>query len=234
MLIPEPLISASGFQEGNTMTAINAKSKKLKALSSQLKKSLGDEPVEVTNTKHLDGVAAGYKQGELIIKGDAGDYLGVLNAGATINLTGNAGKYVADNMTAGTIIVGKDAGLGAGMYCYGGNLVVRGDAGDFTGTMNKGATILVVGNIGDEAGTYMLAGNLIVVGNAGDNFANYLIRGNVFIGGDWETLGNNTDVVPLSEEDIEKLRSLLETYDVKAPVNEFKKIVAASEKPFYH
>ncbi len=216
------------------MTAINAKSKKLKALSSQLKEALGDEPVEVTNTKHLSGVAAGYKHGELIIKGDAGDYLGVLNAGATIKLTGNAGKYIADNMTAGTIIVDKNAGLGAGMYCYGGNLIVRGDAGDFTGTMNKGATILVVGDVGAEAGTYMLAGDLIVVGNAGENFANYLIRGNVFIGGDWETLGNNCDVVPLSEEDIDKLRALFETYKVESPITEFKKVVAASEKPFYH
>lgn len=231
--MPDSLGSAAGFQEGNTMTAINAKSKKLKVLSSLLKESLGEEPVEITNTKHLNGVAAGYKHGELIIKGDAGDYLGVLNAGATINLTGNAGKYIADNMTAGTIIVDKDAGLGAGMYCYGGNLVVRGDAGDFTGTMNKGATILVVGDIGAEAGTYMLAGDLVVVGNAGENFANYLIRGNVFIGGDWETLGNNTHVVPLSEEDIEQLRALFETYEVEAPLAEFKKIVAASEKPFY-
>jgi len=216
------------------MTAINAKSKKLKALSSQLKDALGDDPVEVSNTKHLSGVAAGYKHGQLAIKGDAGDYLGVLNDGATINLAGNAGKYVADNMTAGTIIVGGDAGLGAGMYCYGGSLVIRGDSGDFTGTMNKGATILVVGNVGAEAGTYMLAGDLIIVGNAGENFANYLIRGNVFIGGDWETLGNNTQVVPLSEEDIDKLRVVFEAYDVEAPLTEFKKIVAASEKPFYH
>ena len=215
------------------MTAINAKSKKLKALSSQLKAALGEDPVEVTNTKHLSGVATGYKHGELIIKGDAGDYLGVLNAGATINLTGSAGKYIADNMTEGTIVVDGDAGLGAGMYCYGGTLVIRGDAGDFTGTMNKGATILIEGNVGAEAGTYMLAGDLIVIGNAGENFANYLIRGNVYIRGDWETLGHNTHVETLSQEDIDKLSSLFKTYDVKAPVTKFKKIVAASEKPFY-
>ena len=216
------------------MTAINAKSKKLKALSSQLKAALGEDPVEVTNTKHLSGVATGYKHGELIIKGDAGDYLGVLNDGATINLTGSAGKYIADNMTAGTIVVDGDAELGAGMYCYGGTLVIRGDAGDFTGTMNKGATILVEGNVGAEAGTYMLAGDLIVVGDAGENFANYLIRGNVYIGGDWETLGHNTQIEPLSEEDVDKLSVVFKTFDVKAAIAEFKKIVAASEKPFYH
>jgi glutamate synthase domain-containing protein 3 len=216
------------------MTAINAKSKKLRALSSQLKEALGEEPTQITNTKHLNGVAAGYKHGEIIINGDAGDYLGVLNAGATISLTGNAGKYVADNMTAGAIVVDGDAGLGAGMYCYGGDLVIRGNAGDFTGTMNKGATIIVVGNVGAEAGTYMLAGDLIVVGDAGENFANYLIRGNVFIGGDWETLGHNTHVATLSEDDIEKIRIVFETYDIEADPSKFQKIVAASEKPFYH
>jgi glutamate synthase domain-containing protein 3 len=234
MLIPNTWIIAARCQEGKTMTAINAKSKKLKTLSSQLKEALGESPIEVTNTKHLSGVASGYKHGELIIKGDAGDYLGVLNDGATINLTGNAGKYIADNMTAGTIIVKGNADLGAGMYCYGGTLVIHGDAGDFAGTMNKGATILVEGDVGAEAGTYMLAGDLIVVGNAGENFANYLIRGNVYIGGDWETLGNNTQVESLTDDDIEKLGALFKSYDIKAPVAKFKKIVAASEKPFYH
>jgi glutamate synthase domain-containing protein 3 len=80
----------------------------------------------------------------------------------------------------------------------------------------------------------MLAGDLIVVGNAGENFANYLIRGNVFIGGEWKTLGHNTQIVSLSDDDTERLRVLFETYDVEADLSKFKKIVAASEKPFYH
>jgi len=216
------------------MTEINAKSKDLKALSKVLKESLDGQTVEVKNASHLHGVAAGLKHGEVIIQGDAGDYLGALNAGATIKVTRNAGNYLADNMTAGSVIVEGNAGYGAGQYCYGGTVVVRGDAGDFSATMNKGATIIVGGNVGADAGTYMLDGDLIVIGDAGENFANYLIRGNVFIGGEWQTLGHNTRIESLTDEDIAKLRENFKTYDIKANPSGFKKIMAASERPFYH
>ena len=111
---------------------------------------------------------------------------------------------------------------------------MRGNAGDFTATMNKGAIVIVCGNVGDEAGTYMLKGDLIVVGDAGENFANCLIRGNVYIGGNWKSLGSNTKVEPLSAEDKAKLKAYIETYQNDADPATFKKIVAASEKPFYH
>ncbi len=216
------------------METIDAKVEDLKAVNRHLKDLLNGQPVIVKNVGHLHGLAAGLKHGEVVVQGNAGDYLGVLNAGATIKVTRNAGKYVADNMTAGTVIIEGSAECGAGQYCYGGTVVVRGDAGDFTATMNKGATIIVAGNIGREAGTYMLKGDLIVVGNAGDNFANYLIRGNVYIGGEWTRLGHNTRVEPLTDEDVSKLRILFEKYEIDAIPTMFKKIVAASEKPFYN
>jgi methylamine---glutamate N-methyltransferase subunit B len=112
--------------------------------------------------------------------------------------------------------------------------VVKGDAGDFTATMNKGATIIIGGDVGSDAGTYMLKGDLVVVGNAGQNFANYLIRGTIFIRGQWASLGQNTRVEPLTEDDIARLHTYLELYSMDATPEEFKKIVAASEKPFYN
>jgi glutamate synthase domain-containing protein 3 len=137
-------------------------------------------------------------------------------------------------MTTGLIIVDGNADYGVGQYCYGGTVVVHGNAGDFTATMNKGATIVVNGNVGDEAATYMLKGDLVVVGDAGKNFANYLIRGNVYIGGQWESIGHNTKIEPLTNEDRVKLRSYFDTYQIKADPGAFRKIVAASEKPFYN
>jgi glutamate synthase domain-containing protein 3 len=216
------------------MKIIDAKRKDLKTVNRALRSSLNGQPVAVKHAEHLHGLAAGFRRGELIVEGDAGDYLGVLNAGATIRVTRDAGRYLADNMTAGAVIVNGSAEYGAGQYCYGGALVVHGDAGDFTATMNKGATIIVCGDVGDEAGTYMLKGDLIVVGNAGANFANYLIRGTVYIGGAWQSLGRNTRLEPLTDEDVAKLRAYFETYQIDADPAAFKKIVAASEKPFYN
>jgi len=216
------------------MKTIDAKAKDLKAVNNLLRKSVNGQPVAVKNVSRVHGLAAGLKHGQVIVQGNSGDYLGALNDGGTIKVTKNVGKYVADNMTSGTIIIEGNTDYGAGQYCYGGTVVVRGNAGDFTATMNKGAAIIVCGDVGNEVGTYMLKGDVIVVGNAGENLANYLIRGQVYIGGKWKSLGNNTRVEPLTDADTAKLRAYFETYQIKADPAAFKKIVAASEKPFYN
>jgi glutamate synthase domain-containing protein 3 len=216
------------------MKTINAKTKDLKQTNLTLRDAVNGQPVVIKNAAHINGLCAGLKHGQVIIEGSGGDYIAVLNDGAEIHVTQNVGKYLADNMTRGTVIVDGNTQYGPGQYCYGGTIVIRGDAGDFTATMNKGATIIVGGNAGDEVGTYMLKGDLIIVGNAGKNFANYLIRGNVYIGGKWESLGHNTVVEPMDDEGIAKLRAYFETYQIEADAKSFKKIVAASEKPFYN
>lgn len=216
------------------MKTIDAKAKDLRAVNRALKESVNGVPVKVKNADRVNGLAAGFKHGEIVIESDVGDYLGVLNAGAQIHVTQSAGKYVGDNMTAGAIIIDGNADYGVGQYCYGGTVVVRGDAGDFTATMNKGATIIITGNVGNEVATYMLRGDLVVAGNAGKNFANYLIRGNVYIAGQWESIGHNTKIEPMSDEDRAKLQKYFDTYDIKADPGAFQKVVAASEKPFYN
>lgn len=216
------------------MKVIDANNKDLKTTNGLVKKNLDDHPIAIRNARHLHGLAAGLHHGEVIIRGTAGDYLGALNSGAQITVTRNAGKYAGDNMTSGTIIIEGNADFGVGQYCYGGTVVVKGSAGDFTATMNKGAAIIVAGDVGSDAGTYMLKGDLVVVGNAGRNFANYLIRGTVFIRGQWVSLGQNTREEPLTVEDVARLKTYLELYSIAAKPEEFKKIVAASEKPFYN
>jgi len=216
------------------MKTIDAKSRDLKAVNSALKDSVNGNPVKVKHANHISGLGAGFKHGEIIVESSVGDYVGVLNAGAMIHVTEDAGKYAGDNMTDGVIVIDGNADYGAGQYCYGGTVVVHGNAGDFTATMNKGATIIINGNVGDEAATYMLKGNLVVAGNAGKNFANYLIRGTVYIAGQWASIGHNTKIEPLTDEDRAKLQTYFDTYQIKADPATFRKIVAASEKPFYN
>jgi glutamate synthase domain-containing protein 3 len=217
----------------HTASVLDAKGKDLRATSTELKSLLATESVVVKNASHLHGLCGGLKRGEITIDGDGGDYLGVVNDGASIKVTGNAGKYVADNMTSGTVIVERDADYGAGQYCYGGEVVIKGDAGDFTATMNKGATIVIGGDVGDEAATYMVAGEVIIAGDAGENLGNYLIRGNIYIGGDWASLGHNCAASELSVADAQRLESLLKEHGVKVKAKTFRKIVPLSDKPFY-
>lgn len=212
---------------------VDAKGRDLRSVNTELKQAIGEGPVIVHEAIHLHGLAAGFKGGALIIDDDSGDYLGVLNDGATIRVTKNAGRYLADSMTRGEVIVEGDAGYGVGAYSYGGRAVVKGNAGDFTAVMNKGATIIVNGDVGDDVATFMLAGDLVIVGNAGKHLGNYLIRGNIYIGGQWESLGHNTLLEQMSPDDYAKLRGYFDEYGIDADPTTFKKIVRRSEKPFY-
>lgn len=212
---------------------LNAKDKDLRTVSAELKSCLSDGEIVIENAAHLHGLCGGLKTGKITIHGDSGDYLGVLNDGATLRVTGNAGRYLVDNMTRGYVFVEGDCGYGAGAYCYGGTIVIYGPAGDFTAVMNKGATILVAGDVGDEVATYMLAGDLIIVGDAGKNLGNYLIRGNIYIRGQWASLGHNTRVEEMMPHDVAKLRGYLEEYGIQADPADFQKIVRLSERPFY-
>lgn len=212
---------------------LNAKDKDLRAVSAEIKGMISESKVIIKNAAHLHGLCGGLKGGDITIEGNSGDYLGILNDGATIRVTGNAGRYLADNMTRGTVIVEGDAGYGAGQYCYGGTIVVKGNAGDFTAVMNKGATIIIRGNVGDEVATYTLAGDLVIVGDAGKNLGNYLIRGNIYIGGKWESLGHNTLLEEMTQADLAKLRGYFDECGIEADPTTFKKIVRLSEKPFY-
>jgi glutamate synthase domain-containing protein 3 len=212
---------------------VDAKGRDLRSVSAELKEKVAQGPVQIKGAAHLHGLVAGFKSGDVTIEGDAGDYLGALNDGATIRIRKNAGRYLGDNMTRGTVIVAGSAGYGVGAYCYGGTAVVKGDAGDFTAVMNTGASIIVNGNVGDEVGTYMLAGDLVIVGSAGKNLGNYLIRGNIYIGGEWASLGHNTLLEEMTESDRAKLRGYFGEYGIQADPSTFKKIVRRSEKPFY-
>lgn len=213
---------------------LNAKGQDLQRVSRELKRLVEeDSSVTVKNTTHLHGLCAGLKKGEITLQGDSGDYLGVLNDGATIKVRGNAGKYVADNMTRGMVSVEGNADYGAAQYCYGGMVYIRGNAGDFTATMNKGATIIIGQDVGDEVATYMLGGELIIVGNAGLNLGNYLIRGHIYIGGQWVSLGHNCKEEGLTPEDTAKLEGYFAQYEIAAQPNLFRKITPQSAKPFY-
>ena len=205
----------------------------LRAVSSEVRRALAHGPVVLQGVEHLHGLLAGCDQGNVIIEGNAGDYLGVLNAGASIRVRGNAGSYLADNMTAGSVQVEGHAGYGVGAYCYGGIVVVHGNAGDFTAVMNKGADIIVGGDVGDEVATYMLAGDLVILGDAGRNLGNYLIRGTIYVGGRWRSLGHNTREEELTTGDVQRLQEHLARAGLQGDPAGFKKIVRLSERPFY-
>ena len=188
--------------------------------------------VTVLNTEHLYGIASGLQCGDITIKGNIGDYVGLLNSGARIIVKGDAGNFTGDNSWDGEIIVEGNTGYGTGIYSYGGTLVVYGDAGDAAGQLFKGGVLIVKGNVGDIVGLYMVGGEIVVVGDAGRELGDYMIRGAIYLRGEYKSLGHNTKYDKLVGEDLSRLNFLFKKYGIEVKADKFKKIVPLSKRPF--
>ncbi len=121
-------------------------------------------------------------QGEILVEGDAGAYLGAAMKGGKITLTGSAGFCAGAAMAGGRIEIAGDVGERAGgvpvgetLGMRGGLLTVGGDAGPMLGERLRRGLILIDGKAGDYAGARMIAGTILIKKEVG-RFAGYGLR----------------------------------------------------------
>ena len=110
----------------------------------------------------------GMKKYEIIVKGNAGMYLGAFMEGGRIVVEGNVGHFAALNMK-------------------GGELIIKGNCGDYLCASYRGewrgmsgGTVIVEGNVGKELGSYMRNGKIVVKGSA-DEFAGVCMSGGLIV-----------------------------------------------------
>jgi formylmethanofuran dehydrogenase subunit C len=122
----------------------------------------------------LDRIGAGMRAGTLMVKGDAGAYLGLKMRGGTLTVQGSAGPFAASGLAGGMIRVAGNCGefLGAALPgerrgMRGGKVIVQGSAGDRVGDFMRRGEILVEGDTGDFCGSRMIAGTIAVLGEVG-------------------------------------------------------------------
>lgn len=215
------------------MLEIDASNKSLREVNRRIRESISKGPVLVKNAEHLHGLAAGLRKGEVLVEGDVGDYLAMLNSGARVVVEGSAGDFAGDGAWDGEVVVKREAGDGVGIYAYGGTIVVLGDAGDGVGQLLKGGTVLIGGSAGDKVGLYMVGGELVISGDAGKLLGDWMIGGKIYIAGAYETLGRNAREEPLNREEKRRLEELLKRYGLEGDAEKFRKIVPVSTRPFY-
>ncbi|MCC4264858.1 glutamate synthase large subunit [Oceanimonas baumannii] len=127
------------------------------------------------------------------LDGTAGQSFGVWNAGGLeMILTGDANDYVGKGMTGGKLVIkshvgvafaSKDATLAGNTCLYGatgGHLYVAGRAGERFAVRNSGA-IAVVEGLGDNGCEYMTSGIVTVLGRTGVNFAAGMTGGFAYV-----------------------------------------------------
>ena len=180
-----------------------------------------------------DSIAVGIdKKVRITAEGNAGDFFGALNNGATIVLNGDADRFAANVMSRGEVIIYGNCSEGTGMYMYGGHVVVYGNAGDHLGQISKGGTIVVTGDAGDLAGLYLTGGDIVVLNNIGEKTGEWMIKGRIFVGGSIASLGHNAEIQKLSNED-RKFLEALHSDKINFPTDGMKKIVPKELRPFY-
>ena len=170
--------SASGgefrYTVNNTVRSIGAR------LSGEIARRHGDHGMaDNPITLHLTGTA-GQSFGvwnagglNLILEGDANDYVGKGMAGGKIVIYPPAGSTFASQESA---IVGNTCLYGA----TGGKLFAAGTAGERFAVRNSGA-IAVVEGMGDHACEYMTGGVVVSLGRTGMNFGAGMTGGFAFV-----------------------------------------------------
>ena len=134
-----------------------------------LVKSCTDDTVEIDNCIGQRYIAAGRKNGKVIINGTAGNALGAYLDGCDIIVNGNVQEACGDTMNKGTITVHGSAGDAAGYAMRGGTVYIKGDSGYRTGIhmksyMEHTPVLVIGGKAGSFLGEYQAGGYIIVLG----------------------------------------------------------------------
>jgi len=129
----------------------------------------------------------------LRFNGTAGQSFGVWNIkGVNLVLTGDANDYVGKGMSGGVISIAPHKGVAfkpsesaiMGNTCLygatGGELYVNGQAGERFGVRNSGATA-VVEAVGDNGCEYMTGGTIVIIGETGINFGAGMTGGSAYL-----------------------------------------------------
>ncbi len=90
--------------------------------------------------------------------------IGFLNAGAAIIIKGNAGDYIGKDMSSGSILVEGNCKNQVGDKLRGGEIVIQGNVGILLGHEMQNGKITVKGNADREVGQFMNDGIIIVEG----------------------------------------------------------------------
>ncbi|MGL6298021.1 MAG: tributyrin esterase [Methanobacteriaceae archaeon] len=158
---------------------------------------------------------------EIEIDGSAGYFVGTMIDNVKVKIKGNAGWFAADNMTSGEMIIDGSAGDGVGQGIYGGTVVVNRSAGSRTGEIMKNGTIIIGGDSGFMTGLLQMGGKIIVLGNIGEDAGESMLRGTIYVKGDVKSLGKNTKISDVNNNDKDELKEVLENYGFKLDNNDY-------------
>gem|GEM_PF-6176201 len=186
--------------------------------------------LEILNPRRLNNALFGLKKGELLVQGNVGDFVALLNKGAKITVRGSAGAGLGSYMERGVLLVEGSADDFCGSYMKGGTIVVRGSVGNYAGMSAKGGLMIVGGNAGNFLGACLRKGVFLVLGNTGLNTGHWMSGGAIFVAGICRSLGFYASMVEATESEKERMELLLKRFGLSADLSALKKVVPREAK----
>ena len=130
--------------------------------------------------------------------------------GPDVTVEGSVGWGLAENLMRGVVRVRGNASESAAATAHGGTVVVHGDASSRAGISLKGGTLAVAGDVGHMSGFMAQAGTILVGGDAGHALGDSLYEAVVYVGGKVHSLGSDSRIEDLTEDDVRRAREILE------------------------
>jgi methylamine---glutamate N-methyltransferase subunit B len=167
--------------------------------------------VRITEPRGRHNLAVGLcHRLDVTIDGNAGYYIGGLCDGPDVTVNGFVGWGVGENLMSGTVRVNGNASESAGASAHGGMVAIAGDASSRTGISLKGGTVVVAGDVGHMSGFMAQAGTMLVGGDAGEALGDSLYEAVIYVAGRVRSLGADARVEDLTDEDVLKVKKLVE------------------------
>jgi formylmethanofuran dehydrogenase subunit C len=133
-----------------------------------------------------DNIGRGLAEGEIVVDGNAGAYLGAAMKRGKIEVKGNTGALAGASMAGGNLTIGGNAGecaagvlVGETQGMKGGVLTIGRNAGPLVGERMRRGLVIVGGNAGDYAGGRMIAGTILIKRGVGRHAGFGLRRGSL-------------------------------------------------------
>ncbi len=156
-------------------------------LSALIQNSRDDRFIIHTSHQLHPADSIGYRNSKnILVKGNAGDFLGSNMVRGSIEVQGNAGGAEGFRMKGGRIIIHGDCDYACGWEMLAGAIIIEGNAGMSAGMNMEGGEIFIRGGASTLAGKDMKGGRLEISGNAGRLLGDTMQDGIIIVGGDVE------------------------------------------------
>jgi glutamate synthase domain-containing protein 3 len=189
--------------------------------------------IEILNPDGAHSIAVGVDAPvDIHIRGHAGYFIAGMNKQANVTIHGNVGWSVAENMMSGRVHVLGHASESAGASAHGGLLIIDGDASSRCAISLKGGDVVVGGSVGHFSAFMAQAGHLVICGDAGPNLGDSLYEARIYVRGKIHSLGSDAKLEPMTAEDYEIVKRLLDAAGLAHDPKGFQCV--GSARTLYH